>query len=453
MNGKENIMGTKKIFPLLMSMAIPPMISMLIQSLYNIVDGYFVAKMGQNELTAVSLAFPLQNICLAFAVGLGVALNSSISRSLGAKNKKEIEQAVEHGMVLSAIHSVILIVMGLCVSHAFISAFTSDSNIIKMGTEYSLITVCFSFGIQFHISIEKTFQAFGKMLIPMLLQAVGAITNIILDPILIFGMFGLPAMGVKGAAIATVIGQIFACFLSFVLFKKSKISEMSFKGFRFDKQMLKRLYSVAVPSALMTAMPSLLVTLLNGLLSALFTQTSVAVFGLYYKLQTFVNMPANGLIQGMRPIAGYNYGARNTDRLKSTVVCSINVTAVLMLIGTLISVLLPQQILKIFEADEQMMAIGVDALRILGSAFVISTVALVLSGVFEAIGKGVSSLIVSLLRQLVIVPPLSYVLALAIGLNGVWLSFPIAELIALVVSHVLLKKMKLFSKEKILSSN
>lgn len=443
MEQEEHVMGTRRVFPLLMSMAIPPMVSMLIQSMYNIVDSFFVAKMGKDALTAVSLAFPMQNIVLAIAVGLGVGLNSSISRSLGAKDDAAIRSAAAHSTLLCGIHSALLVLAGLFLSKGFISMFTQEAAILQMGTEYCKIVICFSFGSMFHILIEKMFQSVGNMVVPMFMQALGAIINIILDPIFIFGKFGVPAMGVKGAAIATVIGQMTACLASVLLLWRNRAVTVSFKGFRWDGEMVKRLYAVGIPSAIMMALPSVLVSILNGILAAL-SESAVAVFGLYYKLQTFIYMPTNGLVQGMRPIVGFNYGAKKTHRLKAVLIWSVGVTAVIMLAGTLFAFLLPEQILLLFDADQEMLSIGVQALQIISCGFIVSTVGIILSGAFEALGKGGRSLTVSLLRQLLILPPLAFLLSKWIGLNGVWIAFPVSECIASIVALLLLRRMHLF---------
>lgn len=442
---KENVMGTKKMFPLLMSMAIPPMVSMLIQSMYNIVDSYFVAQMGKDALTAVSLAFPLQNITLALAVGLGVGLNSVISRSLGAKDKQGIASAATHGMVLTAVHSVLLLVVGLFFSRTFIGMFSNDPNVVEMGTQYCQVVLCLSFGMQFHITIEKMFQAVGNMFVPMCLQGLGAIVNIILDPILIFGKYGFPEMGVKGAAVATIIGQMTACLSAVLLFSRNKDIKLNFKRFKIDVSMIKRIYNVGVPSAVMTAMPSILVSVLNGILSAI-SQSGVAVFGLYYKLQTFVYMPSSGLVQGLRPIIGYNYGAKKHHRLRQAMKSALAVAGGIMVVGTILFVAIPDKILLLFKADAEMLQMGVPALRIISVGFVFSAVSVVLSGAFEALGKGFQSLFVSLLRQLIIVVLLSVVLSKMIGLAGVWISFPVAEVIAAVLSIILMKKQSFFLK-------
>lgn len=440
MKQENHIMGTKPVLPLLMSMAIPPMVSMLIQSMYNIVDSIFVAQLGEDALTAVSLAFPLQNLVLSVAVGLGVGLNAGIARNLGAGRQDEVDRTASHGIVFTAIHSVLFVLIGLFLTRPFFRLFTENETIFRLGCEYTYIVICFSFGSLFHIAIEKMFQATGKMIMPMFMQAFGAIVNIILDPIMIFGMFGFPAMGVKGAAVATIIGQMSACLLSVVLFMRDSGGiRIRLRGFRFDGQITKQIYTVAVPSGLMTSMPSILVGILNGIISSV-SQTAVAVLGVYFKLQTFVYMPANGVIQGMRPLVSYNYGAGLHKRLRKVMRVSVLVSGVIMALGTLLFLAFPRPILGMFNANKDMMEMGTDALRIIGAGFIVSTIGTVFSGIFESLGRGLESLTVSLLRQLVIIVPLSAVLIHSIGLRGVWLTFPVAEAVAALVAALLLKR-------------
>ena len=442
-HNKQNsthVMESKNTFPLLLSMAVPPMVSMLIQSLYNIVDSIFVAQLGEEALTAVSIAFPLQNLVLAVAVGLGVGINACMAINMGAKNKDEVNKTATNGILLTLFHSLLFIIVGLFFVKPYLQLYTSNEQVLQWGLEYSQIVICFSFGSMLHINIEKMFQASGKMLIPMILQGVGAIVNIILDPILIFGKLGAPAMGVKGAAIATIIGQMSSFLLALLMFMKTeKDIHISFQKYPPNISLIKKIYSIAVPSAIMMSLPSLLVSILNGILGAI-SQTAVAVFGLYYKIQTFVYMPSAGVIQGMRPIISFNYGAKKFDRVKEVVRVSLMLVAGIMALGTIFFLSVPEFILSMFHATKQMNEIGVDTLRIIGSGFVFSSVGIIYSGVFEALGKGKESLIISLLRQLVIVIPLSVLLGRVIGLHGVWISFPIAEIIAATVALVLMKK-------------
>ena len=447
MQKTENIMGTKKIMPLLISMSVPPMISMLIQALYNIVDSMYVARVSEDALTAVSIAFPLQNLIIAVSCGFGIGLSSCVARALGAKDEKEVTSAATHGFLLSGVHWLLFVLMGLFVTGPFLKNFTDSPQIYEMSCQYTQIVLCFSIGSMYHLYAEKLFQATGSMVLPMIFQGAGAIFNIILDPIFIFGWFGIPAMGVQGAAIATVASQILAAALSMVFFlKKCTSVRIHLKGFRFEKNMLWKIYTVAIPSAIMMSLPSVLVAALNSVLSA-FSATAIAVFGLYIKIQTFVYMPANGVIQGMRPIMSYNYGAGNRKRMKETLKASLEAAGVIMALGTLLFMAFPQGIMKLFNANAEMLEIGVPMLRIIAIGFIISTVGCVLSGAFEALGKGIQSLVVSLLRQLIIIIPLSAVLSKTAGLYGVWATFPAAELIAAVIGCILyrnfMKKLKL----------
>nr|WP_296010417.1 MATE family efflux transporter [uncultured Blautia sp.] len=437
MEKKENIMGTKKVMPLLISMSVPPMISMLIQALYNIVDSMYVARVSEDALTAVSIAFPLQNLIIAVSCGFGIGLNSCVARALGAKDEREVTSAATHGFILSGFHWLLFVLMGIFVTGPFLQGFTNSPEIYEMSCQYTRIVLCFSIGSMYHLYAEKLFQATGSMVLPMIFQGVGAILNIILDPIFIFGWFGIPAMGVQGAAIATVASQIFAAVLSMVFFlKKCTAVRICLKGFRMEKTMIGKLYTVGIPSAIMMSLPSVLVAALNSVLAA-FSATAIAVFGLYIKIQTFVYMPANGVIQGMRPIMSYNYGAGNRKRMKETLKASLEAAGVIMALGTLLFMAFPQMIMKLFDANEEMMSIGVPMLRMIAAGFLISTVGCVLSGAFEALGKGVQSLVVSLLRQLLVIIPLSMVLSRVMGIYGVWITFPIAELAAAVIGCIL----------------
>lgn len=447
MNENTNAMGSKKVMPLLISMSVPPMISMLIQALYNIVDSMYVARVSEDALTAVSLAYPLQNLILAVSCGFGIGLNACAARALGAKDEKEVTSAANHGLIFCTVHWLIFVFAGIFLTRPFLSAFTDSQEILDMSCQYTQIVLCFSIGSMYHLYSEKLFQATGNMIMPMFFQGIGAIFNILLDPVLIFGWFGLPAMGVQGAAIATVAAQILAAALSMIFFlKKCHSIKINLKGFRLDRAMLKKIYMVGVPSAIMMALPSILVAALNSVLAA-FSATAIAAFGLYIKIQSFVYMPANGVVQGMRPIMSYNYGAGNKRRMKETLKASMQATGVIMLVGMLLFLLFPQVIMQLFDAGEEMLGIGVPMLRVISVGFLISTVGCVLSGAFEALGKGIHSLVISMLRQLVIIIPLAALLSRTMGLLGVWITFPIAELIAAFVGCCLygnfMKRLKL----------
>lgn len=444
MNNTENLMGTKKITPLLLSMSIPPMISMMIQSLYNIVDSIFVARLSSDALTAVSLAFPLQNLVLALAVGSGVGLNACIARGLGSKDYKSVEETATHGFILTTLHAILFILIGIFLTKPFLSIFAQNESILKMSCSYTYIVIIFSFGQLFHLYAEKNFQATGNMVTPMLLQGLGAIINIILDPILIFGLFGFPALGVAGAAIATVIAQITACTVALILFfQKKNIIKINFKNFKFNWSIVKKIYTIAIPSSLLIALPSVLVGILNSILISL-SDYGVAVFGIYNKLQTFIYMPAGGVIQGLRPIMSYNYGAKNYKRMKQAIKSALTICILIMILGTIMFMAVPQLIIQLFNNDSEILSVGTAALRIISSGFVISTISIVLSGAFEALGKGMLSLKVSLARSLLIIPPVAFICSRFMGLYGVWIAFPIAETTAAIIALVLYKK---FSQE------
>ena len=446
-------MQTKPVFSLLLSMSVPMMLSMLIQSLYNIVDSIYVSRLGTDALTAVSLAYPLQNAILSAAVGIGVGISSAISIHLGAGNREKADRAATLGIALTLIHCIFFIIAGLTISEPFLKLFTDNPKILNDASIYTEIVLCLSFGSLFQIAFEKIFQGIGEMKITMYLLIaqgfsrismltviIGAITNIVLDPILIFGLLGFPALGVAGAAIATVIGQISALLLYIIVYRRNSYAvHISFKHLVFDKAIIRQIYSVGIPSTVMMLLPSILISVLNSILTA-FSDVYVAVLGVYFKLQTFIYMPANGIVQGMRPIIGYNYGAGESSRVKSTIRYSLLTAAGLMLTGTILALALPKQILSLFDADAALMSAGVTALRIISLGFLVSSVGLIYSGVFEAIGNGRNSLIISLLRQFVITIPLSFILTRFFGPTGVWISFPVGELCASAAAFCLLKK-------------
>jgi putative MATE family efflux protein len=350
---ETNKMGIRPVFPLLMSMAFPPMLSMLIQALYNIVDSMFVAQIGEHALTAVSLAFPIQTLIVACAVGIGVGVNSYIARKLGEKKQDEANSAVLHGLLLALVGSLLFILLGIFGIPAFFKMFTSDALIYEEACAYTYICVFFCFGCFFHICIEKVFQSTGKMIFPMAIQAIGAIINIILDPIMIFGWFGFPALGVQGAAIATVIAQITSMAMSFfVLLSREHDVKVDVKHFHFHMDCIKKILAVGVPNACMNALNSFLVMGLNTILIG-FSNAAVAVFGIYFKLQTFVFMPASGLTQGAMPLMGYNYGAGYHQRLHEALKYAISVTGIIMLCGCLLFEIFPTQLLGLFDANAE----------------------------------------------------------------------------------------------------
>lgn len=435
-------MGTKNVFPLLVTMALPPMASMLIQSLYNIVDSMFVAQYSHDALTAVSLAFPIQTLIVSCSVGIGVGVNSYISRKLGEHDQLEANSAVMHGLLLAAGAYALFLLIACIGIRPFFSLFTKDVAIWQDACSYTFICVLFSFGCFFHICIEKVFQASGKMMFPTIIQAIGAIINIILDPLLIFGWSFIPAMGVKGAAIATIIGQIAAMSLSFyVLLTKPQDVKIDMHKFRFSGKTVQKILAVGIPNACMNALGSILVMGLNAILVT-FSNAAVSVFGIYFKLQTFVFMPASGLTQGAMPIMGYNYGAKKYDRLMQTLRYSLFITAGIMVCGFLLFELFPNTLLALFDADEKMLTIGVEALRIIALSFLPAIFGFIFPTLFQAMGKGIPSLAIFLLRQCVITLPLSFVLSRWMGLDGIWYSFLVAESIAALVAFFLFLRIR-----------
>ena len=438
---EENKMAVRPVFPLLMSMAIPPMISMLIQSLYNIVDSMFVAKIGEDALTAVSLAFPVQTLIVACSVGIGVGVNSYISRSLGREDQQGADSAVAHGLLMAAFVSVLFVLAGQFLLEPFFRMFSSDPLILSEAIAYTQICLTFCAGCFIHICIEKVFQSTGSMIFPMLLQALGAITNIILDPIMIFGLFGFPAMGVKGAAVATVIGQHTAMLASLLVFLLGKFAvRLDLRNFRFSWKMIRDIATIAVPNSCMNALGSVLVMGLNSILIG-FSNTAVSLFGIYYKLQTFVFMPASGLTQGAMPIMGFSYGAGNGKRLQHTLSISLRVCFIIMAMGCLLFMAAPAWLLSLFGASEEMLTMGIPALRIISVSFLPATIGFILPTMFQSMGQGAYSLIVFLLRQLVITLPMAAILSGPFGLTGIWVSFILAESVAAAVALLLYRKL------------
>lgn len=431
----KNKMGTAPVLPLIFSMALPAMFSMLVQALYNIVDSYFVAQVSEKGLAAVSLAFPIQNLLISFAVGTAVGVTSLIARRLGQQRQKEANSAAVHGIILGVFTSLLFAIYGAFFTTPFFQMFESDPEIVQMGDQYISICCIFSFGIFVEISLEKILQGTGNMFWPMIFQLVGAVTNIILDPIFIFGYFGLPAMGVTGAAIATVTGQITAMIVSIIviIFREHDV-HITFRGFRFDWHTVKEIYVVGLPSIVMQSIGTVMTMALNGILSS-FSTAAYTVFGLYFKLQSFVFMPVFGLTQGIMPILGYNYGARLKKRMMDTLRYGCIIALVIMAAGMVLFLALPAQLLMIFNASPQLLEIGVPALRIICTCFLFAALGIVSSTLFQAVGRGVYSLIVSLMRQLVVLVPAAWILATVTQqVTAVWFAFPIAEVASLIVS-------------------
>lgn len=434
---KENRMGTAPMLPLIFSMSLPAMFSMLVQALYNIVDSYFVSQVSEKGLAAVSLAFPIQNLLIAFAVGTAVGVTSLISRRLGQGRQKEAESAASHGILLGVATSLVFAVYGAFFTTPFFQMFESDPEIVHMGDQYISICCIFSFGCFVVCMLEKILQGTGNMIWPMIFQLIGAITNIVLDPILIFGLFGLPAMGVTGAAVATVSGQILSMLVAVVVIANREHQvHITLKGFKLDFKTIRDIYAVGLPGIVMQSIGSVMTMALNGILSG-FSTAAYTVFGLYFKLQSFVFMPVFGLNQGLLPIMGYNYGAKNKKRLLSAFYNGCAIALAIMLLGTLLFLLAPAWLLGIFSASDELLSIGIPALRIICTCFPFAALGIVVSTLFQSVGRGIYSLLQSLLRQLAILVPAAWLLARFVGqVNAVWWAFPIAECVSLAVSVV-----------------
>lgn len=433
---KNNKMTDTPMLKLIITMSVPAMFSMLIQSLYNVVDSIYVAQLSQKALTAISLAYPLQVLIVAVAVGTGVGVNSIVARKLGADNKKDAESAIMHGLVFAVICWLVFFILGVFITKPFIGAYTNDPIVYKYGVDYTRTVLVFSMGVFFHLVVEKALQAMGSMVYPMLFQLFGAVLNIILDPLLIFGIGPFPRMEVLGAAVATVISQIAAAvFAIIVLFIKSHEVKISFKNFKFSFSMVKDIYAVGLPAILMQSILSVVVLFLNSILMA-FSAAAVNVLSIYYKLQSFVFMPVFGLTQGVMPIMGYNYGAKNKKRLINALKHGIIIGVVIMAVGTAIFWIVPEWLLGFFNPTQEIIDIGVKALKIISIGFVPAAVIILITTLFQALGKGIRSLILSALRQLGVILPVAYFFSY-ISLNAVWYAFPISEAVTLVASIIL----------------
>ncbi len=427
---------------LLISMSLPMMLSMLVQALYNIVDSIFVAQINENALTAVSLAFPIQSLMIAISAGTGVGINALLSRNLGEKNFEGANAAAKNGLFLALLNFILMALIGVFGSRAFFLLQTSAEQIVAYGTQYLTIVCLLSIGIFMQMTLERLLQSTGKTLYTMITQGIGAIINIIMDPILIFGLFGFPRLEVAGAAIATVAGQTVAVCLS-VYFNCTKNKELNLdmKEFRPNGKIIATIYQVGIPSIIMQSIGSVMVFGMNKIL-LMFSSTAAAVFGVYFKLQSFIFMPIFGLNNGMIPIIAYNYGAQNKKRILATMRLSIALAVGIMAVGFLLFQLFPAQFLGFFDASEQMLEIGIPALRIISLSFIFAGYCIIIGSVFQSLGNGVYSLTVSAARQLLVILPVAYLFARLFGLSMVWWSIPIAELASVTLSTLLFRRIK-----------
>lgn len=439
---KENKMGVMPVPKLLITMSLPIILSMLVQALYNIVDSIFVAQINENALTAVSLTFPIQNLMIAISAGTGVGINALLSRNLGEKKFEDANLAARNGIFLAFMSSIVMALIGIFGSRIFFLLQTNDAQIVEYGTQYMTIITVFSAGIFMQITFERLLQATGRSFYSMITQGLGAIINIILDPILIFGLFGFPRMEVAGAALATITGQIVAVCLSLYFnIKKNPEISINMKKFRPDKRVISTIYEVGIPSIIMQSIGSIMVFGMNKIL-LIFSSTAAAVFGVYFKLQSFIFMPIFGLNNGMIPIVAYNYGAKHKQRIMSTIKLSIGISISIMCIGLFVFQMFPEQLLGFFDASEHMMEIGIPALRIISLSFIFAGYCIIVGSVFQALGNGMYSLIISFARQILVILPVAYIFAQVYGLHMVWWSLPIAEIVSVVMSTLLFRRIK-----------
>ncbi|MDO4541712.1 MAG: MATE family efflux transporter [Bacillota bacterium] len=437
---KENKMGVMPVNKLLVTMSLPMITSMIIQAMYNIVDSIFVARISEDALSAVSLAFPVQNLLISVAVGTGVGINALLSRSLGEKDLARVNATANNGLFLALCSYIVIALLGVFGSGFFFRVQTDISAIVDQGTTYLTIITAGSLAVFMQVTYERLLQSTGKTFYTMITQGTGAIINIILDPILIFGFFGLPAMGVAGAAIATIIGQTIGMALA-IYFNKTKNTEVkvSFKGFRPNGWVIKNIYAVGIPSIIMSSVSSVMTFGINKILLG-FSSTAVAVFGVYFRLQSFVFMPVFGLNNGMVPIIAYNYGAAKRERITKTIKLSVMYAIGMMLIGLICFIVFSKYLLLIFNASDTMLAIGIPALRIIATHFAFAGFCIIATSVFQALGNGVISLVISVCRQLVVLLPVAFLLSKIIGINGVWWAFPIAEVVSLALCSIFLRR-------------
>lgn len=438
----ENKMGVMPVNKLLISMSVPMMLSMLVQALYNIVDSIFVARISEDALTAVSLAFPMQTLMVALAGGTGVGVNALLSKSLGEKDFKKANEAARNGIFLAVLSYLVFLFLGIFGVKLFYQAQTSDPEIIMHGTRYLTIVCCMSMGFFAQFIFDRLLQSTGKTFYTMITQMSGAVINLILDPIMIFGMFGFPRMESAGAALATVCGQIAAGTLACVFnLKKNEEINVNFKGFRPSTQIIGAIYRVGVPSIIMQSIGSIMTFSMNQILIA-FSSTATAVFGVYFKLQSFIFMPVFGLNNGMVPIIAYNYGAKNKSRMMKAYKLSLVFAVSIMTVGMMIFLLVPGVLFKLFDASEHMLSMGIPALRIICIHFPVAAFCIVTGTMFQALGKAVYSMVNSICRQLVVLLPAAFLLAQLGNVNFVWFAFPIAEVASAIITIVFLIRTK-----------
>ena len=436
----ETFMKEKPVLPLMLSMALPMVLSMMVNSLYNIIDSFFVSQISEEAMTALSLVYPVQNVINAVGIGFGIGINAVIAFYLGAGDNREADRAATQGLVLAVIHGVVMTVCCIAMMPAFLGMFTSSETVIELGVRYSVVAFAFTLIIIVGVTFEKIFQAVGNMKTTMISLMCGCITNIVFDPILIFGYGPFPAMGIEGAALATGIGQALTLAIYLVVYFVRPIRvHIRRQHILPGKEMVWKLYSIGIPATLNLALPSLLISALNSILAA-YSEVYILVLGIYYKLQTFIYLPANGIVQGMRPLIGYNYGAGENKRVSQIYKIVLCMSGIIMVLGTVICLLIPGQLMGLFTPTEATIQAGETALRIIGAGFIVSAVSVTSSGALEGLGKGTPSLLISLCRYVVVIIPVAFLLSRLFGAVGVWNAFWITEAITAIISLFIYRK-------------
>lgn len=435
---KTNKMGVMPVNRLLITMSLPMMMSMLVQALYNVVDSIFVSRINEDALTAVSLAFPIQSLMIAVGVGTCVGINAVLSRALGERNQDVVNKAAGNGIFIMAASYLVFLMVGLFATRPFYLSQTEDARIVQYGCEYLSVVCCLSFGMFAQFTFERLLQSTGRTFFIMITQGIGAVINIILDPVFIFGLGGMPELGVRGAAVATVIGQISAGILAFVINKKKNDEiQMSRQALVPDPGMIRQIYKIGVPSIIMQAIGSVMTYGMNLILIS-FSSTATAVFGVYFKLQSFIFLPVFGMNNGLVPILAYNYGAGQKERFIKALRCGVQYAVAIMFVGLIIFQTIPDVLLGMFDASDAMLAIGTPALRTISYSFVFAGFGIVCGTAFQALGSATYSMMVSIARQLVVLLPAAYLLSLTGKVENVWWSFPIAELMSLLMTIIFL---------------
>ena len=432
---KENKMGTMPVVKLIVTMSLPAILSMTVLAMYNVVDSIFVGNYSQNGLAALSIVYPMQLLLISVSVGTAVGVNSLVSRKLGEKEFAEANSAAAHGLITCLFSYVLFLLLGIFAVEPFMNLFTKDPEIMQFGIDYLRIVLILSIFSIIQVMIEKTLQATGNMIYPMLFQMLGAVVNIIFDPLLIFGIGPFPEMGISGAAIATVFGQFCGMlFAVIVLFTKTHQIKITFRGFKIKANMFRQIYAVGFPSVIMQSISAIMMLGLNTIFTMNDSAVSVTVLGVYFKLQSFVFMPCFGLNQGVLPVLGYNYGARNKKRVYSTLKCGIIIAVCIMAVGVTLMWLIPDKLIAMFGGDQSLLEAGVPAFRIISLCFIPAAVSIILITLFQATGKGFRGLFISFARQLVVLLPVAYLLSVTLGVGYVWYAFPIAEVVALTIA-------------------